>query len=180
MFAVALPQNERLGTRSVTPLRVSRLERGPPPQQGKQHYQFETGEEVSSSHFFKISEEMRTLQGGCSIGGGIDHCWSCAGYGENFLATVERTALKLGIPPLPIHSSEVSMFKRNCVVKYVDNFGVEHAAKVEAESLFEAAIRGLHRLDSSFWTEDDVFDRMSITVEVYQEPTNSFGSANEL
>ena len=42
------------------------------------------------------------------------------------------------------------MFKRNCVVKYLDNFGVEHAAKVEAESLFEAAVRGLHRLDSSF------------------------------
>ena len=49
------------------------------------------------------------------------------------------------------------MFKRNCVVKYVDNFGVEHAAKVEA------AIRGLYRLDSSFWTEDDVFDRMDVT-----------------
>ena len=31
------------------------------------------------------------------------------------------------------------MFKRNCVVKYVDNFGVEHAANVEAESLFGAA-----------------------------------------
>jgi hypothetical protein len=61
------------------------------------------------------------------------------------------------------------MFKRNCVVKYVDNFGVEHAAKVEAESLFEAAVRGLHRLDSSFWAEDDVFDRMSVTVEVYEE-----------
>jgi len=61
------------------------------------------------------------------------------------------------------------MFKRNCVVKYVDNFGVEHAAKVEAESLFEAAVRGLHRLDSSFWTEEDVWDRMCITVEVYEE-----------
>ena len=46
------------------------------------------------------------------------------------------------------------MFKRNCIVKYVDNFGVEHAAKVEAESLFEAAVRGLHRLDSSFWAEE--------------------------
>jgi hypothetical protein len=63
------------------------------------------------------------------------------------------------------------MFKRNCVVKYVDNFGVEHAAKVEAESLFEAAVRGLHRLDSSFWAEDDVFERMSVTVEIYGEPT---------
>lgn len=62
------------------------------------------------------------------------------------------------------------MFKRNCAVKFVDHFGVEHAAKVEAESLFEAAVRGLHRLDSSFWTEDDVFDRMCVTVEVYEEP----------
>ena len=63
------------------------------------------------------------------------------------------------------------MFKRNCVVKYVDTFGVEHSAKVEAESLFEAAIRGLHRLDSSFWAEDDGFERMSVIVEVYEEPT---------
>ena len=63
------------------------------------------------------------------------------------------------------------MFKRNCVVKYVDSFGIEHAAKVEAESAFEAAVRGLYRLDSSFWTEEDVFDRMSVTVEVHEEPT---------
>jgi len=61
--------------------------------------------------------------------------------------------------------SEVSAFNRNCVVKYVDSFGVEHAANVEAESLFEAAVRGLHRLDSSYWTEDDVFDRMCVTVD---------------
>src|SRR5215467_5785378 len=64
------------------------------------------------------------------------------------------------------------MFKRNCVVKYVDNFGVEHAAKVEVESLFEAAVRGLHRLDSTFWAEDDVFNRTCVTVEVHEEPTS--------
>ena len=63
------------------------------------------------------------------------------------------------------------MFKRNCVVKYVDCFGVEHAAKVEAESLFEAAVRSLHRLESSFWTDEDVVDRMSITVDVHEKPT---------
>jgi hypothetical protein len=63
------------------------------------------------------------------------------------------------------------MFKRKCVVKYVDDFGIEHAAKVEAESLLEAAVRGLHRLDSSFWTKENVWDRMCITVEVYEEPT---------
>ena len=63
------------------------------------------------------------------------------------------------------------MRKRNCVVKFVDGFGVEHSAKVEAESLFEAAIRGLWRLDSSFWTEEDMFARLDVTVEVHEEPT---------
>jgi hypothetical protein len=71
----------------------------------------------------------------------------------------------------PIHPRKFQMFKRNCVVKYVDSFGVERAAKVEAESLFEAAVRGLHKLDSSFWTEEDVWERMCITVEVHEEPT---------
>jgi len=37
------------------------------------------------------------------------------------------------------------MFKRNCVVKFSDSFGIEHSVKVEAESLFEAAIRRLQR-----------------------------------
>lgn len=61
------------------------------------------------------------------------------------------------------------MLKRNCVVKYVDKFGIEHIARVEAESLFEAAISGLQRLDSSLG--GDMGDRMSITVEVCAEPT---------
>ena len=55
------------------------------------------------------------------------------------------SSVRLGTPPLPIHSWALQMFKRNCVVKFVDSFGIEHAAKVEAESLFEAAVRGLHR-----------------------------------
>ena len=61
------------------------------------------------------------------------------------------------------------MLKRNCLVKYMDTFGIEHAVRVEAESLFEAAIRGLQRLDSSFGAE--LWNRMSITVEVSSEPT---------
>ena len=61
------------------------------------------------------------------------------------------------------------MLKRNCVVKYMDEFGIEHAVKVEAGTLFEAAILGLQRLDSSFGAE--MWDRMSITVEISAEPT---------
>jgi len=61
------------------------------------------------------------------------------------------------------------MLKQNCVVKYMDTFGIEHAVKVEAETLFEAAILGLQRLDSSFGAA--LWDRMSITVEISAEPT---------
>lgn len=61
------------------------------------------------------------------------------------------------------------MLKRNCAVKYVDTFGIEHTVKVEAESLFEAAIRGLQRLASIFGA--NMGDRMSVTVEVCVEPT---------
>jgi len=45
------------------------------------------------------------------------------------------------------------------------------AARVNAESLFEAAVRGLYKLDSGFRTEEDVFDRRDVTVEVHEEPT---------
>lgn len=61
------------------------------------------------------------------------------------------------------------MLKRNCAVKYVDKFGIEHTVRVEAESLFEAAICGLQRLESSFG--GDMRDRLSVTVEVCAEPS---------
>lgn len=64
------------------------------------------------------------------------------------------------------------MLKRNCAVKYVDTLGIEHTVRVEAESLFEAAIRGLQRLDSGVDSSfGDMRDRMFISVEVYAEPT---------
>jgi len=42
---------------------------------------------------------------------------------------------------LPNPSLDFQMFNGHCVVKYLDSFGIEHAAKAEAESLFEAAIK---------------------------------------
>ena len=66
---------------------------------------------------------------------------------EIFSAKYGTNGVRLGIPPLPNPLLDLSMFKRNCIVKFSDSFGIEHAAKVEAESLFEAAIRGLQRLD---------------------------------
>jgi len=61
--------------------------------------------------------------------------------------------------------------KCDCVVKFTDTAGSVHSVKVEAESLFEAAARGLCRLDSRFWTDDDLLAQDSIMVEVRQEPT---------
>ena len=58
-----------------------------------------------------------------------------------------------------------------CVVRFTDAAGSEHSIKVEAESLFEAAAHGLCRLDSRFWTDDDLLQQDFITVEVRQEPT---------
>jgi hypothetical protein len=56
-------------------------------------------------------------------------------------------------------------------VKYPDCEGVEHRVIVEAESLFEAAVLGLIRLQSSFWDENSVLDGYQIVVEVYEAPT---------
>lgn len=104
-------------------------------------------------------------------------------YGTNRLAIVQRdfvtgdaVAVNSGIT---CTSQKITMagdvlISDGATISYrsiTSNFDVVHAAKVEAESLVEAAVRGLHRLDSSFWAEDDVFGRMSVTIEVHEEPT---------
>lgn len=104
-------------------------------------------------------------------------------YGTNRLAIVQRdfvtgdaVAVNSGIT---CTSQKITMagdvlISDAATISYrsiTSNFDVVHAAKVEAESLVEAAVRGLHRLDSSFWAEDDVFGRMSVTIEVHEEPT---------
>jgi hypothetical protein len=63
------------------------------------------------------------------------------------------------------------MFRKKCRVKYTDSEGIEHGVIVEAESLFEAAVIGLSRLQSSFWDENSVLDGYQIVVEVFETPT---------
>lgn len=36
---------------------------------------------------------------------------------------------------------------RDCVVKLVDDHGVEHSVRVRAESVYEAALKGLQKLE---------------------------------
>lgn len=60
--------------------------------------------------------------------------------------------------------------ERNCVVKLVDDHGVEHGVRVRAESVYEAALRGLQKLERIGW-ENDGSQIGWITVEVWEEPT---------
>jgi hypothetical protein len=54
---------------------------------------------------------------------------------------------KLGIPS-SISFPESGMSEaRDCVVKLVDDYGVEHSVRVRAESVYEAALRGLQKPD---------------------------------
>ena len=44
--------------------------------------------------------------------------------------------------------------ERECVVKLVDDHGVEHRVRVRAESVYEAALKGLTRLEKVGWESD--------------------------
>lgn len=45
------------------------------------------------------------------------------------------------------------MAARICIVSFVDVHGIRHSAEVEAESLYEAAVLGVRRLDQDRWIE---------------------------
>jgi len=60
--------------------------------------------------------------------------------------------------------------ERECVVKLLDNHGVEHSARVRAESVNEAALLGLTRLERVGW-ESGGSQIGSVIVEVWEEPT---------
>ena len=59
---------------------------------------------------------------------------------------------------------------RDCVVKLVDDHGVEHSVRVRAESVYEAALKGLQKLERVGW-ESDGSQIGWVVVEIYEEPT---------
>ena len=61
--------------------------------------------------------------------------------------------------------------ERDCVVKLVDDHGVEHSVKVRAKSVYEAALKGLTKLEKVGW-ESDGSQIGSVLVEVWEEPTH--------
>lgn len=60
--------------------------------------------------------------------------------------------------------------QKDCVVKLIDDHGVEHSVCVRAESVYEAALKGLKKLERVGW-ESNGQQIGSVTVEVYEEPT---------
>ena len=60
--------------------------------------------------------------------------------------------------------------ERDCVVKLIDDHGVEHSVKVRAASVYEAALKALRRLSAVGW-ESDGSTIASVLVEVCEEPT---------
>jgi hypothetical protein len=56
-----------------------------------------------------------------------------------------------------------------CVVKLIDQHEVEHSVKVRAESVYEAALKGLTRLEKVGWEGDGQI--AWVTVEIYETPT---------
>jgi hypothetical protein len=59
---------------------------------------------------------------------------------------------------------------RDCVVKLVDDHGVEHSVRVRAESVYEAALKGLRKLEKVGW-EGDGSTIGWVVVEIHEEPT---------
>jgi hypothetical protein len=60
--------------------------------------------------------------------------------------------------------------ERDCVVKLVDDHGVEHSVRVREESVYEAALKGLQKLERIGW-ESNGSQIGWVVVEIYEEPT---------
>ena len=59
-----------------------------------------------------------------------------------------------------------------CIVRLKDCHDTEHSVEVYAESLYEAVLRGLNRLEDVGWESDANETIKRVEVEIHQEPTN--------
>src|SRR5437660_1893169 len=58
-----------------------------------------------------------------------------------------------------------------CIVRLKDCHGTEHSVKVYAESLYEAVLKGLRRLEGVGWESNGNETIQRVEVEIHQEPT---------
>jgi hypothetical protein len=69
--------------------------------------------------------------------------------------------------PIPRDSMSIS----KCVVRLKDSHNTEHSIVIYAETLYEAVIRGLKRLNDVGWESDSGETIEQVEVEIHQEPT---------
>src|SRR5262249_55923215 len=60
---------------------------------------------------------------------------------------------------------------KKCVVTFRDYEGVDHAAVVTADSLYEAAVVALRQFRRADWSRDGALDLGSLRIEVWEPPT---------
>jgi len=58
-----------------------------------------------------------------------------------------------------------------CIVRLKDYHDTEHSVEVYAESLYEAVLRGLNRLQDVGWESNGNETIQRVEVEIHQEPT---------
>ena len=58
-----------------------------------------------------------------------------------------------------------------CIVRLKDCHDTEHSVEVYAESLYEAILRGLNRLQDIGWESDTAETINRVEVEIHQTPT---------
>jgi len=71
----------------------------------------------------------------------------------------------------PNSTSEFIMSISKCIVRLKDSHDTEHSVEVYAESLYEAVLRGLTRLQDVGWESNGNETIQRVEVEIHQEPT---------
>jgi hypothetical protein len=66
-----------------------------------------------------------------------------------------------------------------CIVRLKDCHNTEHSVEVYAESLYEAVVRGLGRLQDVGWESDTNETIKRVEVKIHQEPTRHIVDVRE-
>jgi hypothetical protein len=77
-------------------------------------------------------------------------------------------------------TSEFIMSISKCVVRLKDCRDTEHSVVVYAESLYEAVLRGLGRLQDVDWESNADETIQQVEVEIHQEPTRHIVDVSKL
>jgi len=73
--------------------------------------------------------------------------------------------------PILILTPEFIMSISKCIVRLKDCHNTEHSVEVYAESLYEAVLRGLSRLEVVGWESNGNETIQRVEVEIHVEPT---------